>query len=185
MQLSITARHNEVSDQLKDYAEKKIYRIRKYFNHILDAQLVLDNEKHESVAELTVHCNGITLHAEERNQDFHSCIDLVVDKIERQLKRYHDRLKNHRTRSPEEAENRSFVYGVLSAEDVEQMVENPRIIRSKRFAIKPMSMDEAVLQMDLLNQEFLVFENSRTKQVNVIYRRKDGHYGLVEPAAAT
>ncbi len=184
MQLSITARHTEISARLKEYAEQKVYRIRKYFNHILDAQLILENEKHASVAELTVHCNGITLHAEERNQDLHSCIDLVVDKVERQLKRYHDRLKNHRTRSAEETENRGFAYSVVSAEDVDQQVEDPRVIRAQRFAIKPMSLDEAVLQMDLMNQEFLVFENARSKQVNVIYRRKDGNYGLVEPEKA-
>ena len=183
MQLSITARHMDLSEDLKEYAEKKVYGLKKYFNHILDAQLVLEQLKTNRIAELTLHANGLTAHAEDCGVDLRGCLDSVVEKIEKQLKKHHSRLKNHRTRSSISEENQQFDYRVLGGEEATD--EEPQIIRSERFAIKPMSLDEAALQMDLMNQDFLVFQNHRTHVVNVLYRRRDGHYGLVEPGSGS
>jgi ribosome hibernation promoting factor len=180
VQLSVTGRHIDITDSIREYAEKRIGHVKKYFKHIINAQLVLSVEKHAQVADLTVRANGVMLHAEEKGKDLYSSIDLVVDKIDKQLKRYRDRLKSHRTRHSEDELNRRYTSSIIDGEDVEQSVEDPRVIRSRSFAIKPMSLDEAVLQMDLMNQTFLVFENFSSNKVNVLYRRNDGNYGLVE-----
>lgn len=189
MQVSITGRNVDVTDPLRDHVEKKLTHIKKYFDGILDAQVVLNVEKHRHTAEMTIHANGITMHGEESTGDMYTSVDKVIDKIERQLRRYKSRLQSHRQgggarKEPGEAPSPEALHvrvDVLDAEDVESSVESPRVIKTNRFAIKPMSLDEAVMQMDLLQQEFLVFRDSRSNRVCVLYRRNDGNYGLIEP----
>jgi putative sigma-54 modulation protein len=108
----------------------------------------------------------------------YSAVDAVVDKIERQLRRYKERIKAHKPTS--ESRDRQVRKSIVAAESIEQQQE-PVVIRSKTFPIKPMSVDEAVMQMDLLHKDFLVFTDSVTDNISVIYRRKDGNYGLIEP----
>jgi putative sigma-54 modulation protein len=108
----------------------------------------------------------------------YSAIDAVVDKIERQLRRYKERIKEHKPAN--ESLDRQVKKSVVAAESIEQRKE-PVVIKSKTFSIKPMSVDEAVMQMDLLHKDFLVFTDASTENINVIYRRKDGNYGLIEP----
>jgi putative sigma-54 modulation protein len=108
----------------------------------------------------------------------YSAVDAVVDKIERQLRRYKERIKAHKPAS--ESRDRQVRKSVVAAESIEQRQE-PVVIRTKTFSIKPMSVDEAVMQMDLLHKDFLVFTDAVTDNISVIYRRKDGNYGLIEP----
>jgi putative sigma-54 modulation protein len=108
----------------------------------------------------------------------HSAIDLVMDKIERQVKKYKDKIRDHKP-SPHVQDINARI-NVLSSESIES-IEGPRVVRTKTLSIKPMSVEEAVMQLDLLNNDFFIFSNASNQNVSVIYRRKDGDYGLIEP----
>lgn len=187
MQVSITGRNVDITDPLRHHVEKKLTHVKKYFDGILDAHVVMNVEKHRHSAEITINANGITMHGEESTGDMFTSVDKVIDKIERQLRRYKSKLRSRRHGRKEAGEEEEGMESlqvridVLNADDVESAVETPRVIKSNRFAIKPMSLDEAVMQMDLLHQDFLVYRESRSNRVCVLYRRNDGNYGLIEP----
>lgn len=181
MQITTTFRHMDPSDALKSYAEEKLERVKKYIDEPVVAQVFLTVEKIRHTAEVTMTAKGITIKAAEETNDMYAAIDAVVDKIERQLRRYKERLKAHKPAN--ESRDRKVLKSVVAAESIEQSQE-PVIIRSKTFSIKPMSVEEAVMQMDLLHKDFLVYTDSATENINVIYRRKDGNYGLIEPEKA-
>ncbi|QSV44821.1 ribosome hibernation-promoting factor, HPF/YfiA family [Geobacter benzoatilyticus] len=179
MQITTTFRHMEQSEALKSYAAEKLERVKKYIDEPITAQVFLTVEKIRHMAEVTLTAKGVTIKAAEETNDMYAAIDAVIDKIERQLRRYKERLKDHKPA----ADNRSLEVqkSVFTAESIDQQQE-PVIVRSKTITIKPMSVEEAVMQMDLLHKDFLVFTDSATEVINVVYRRKDGNYGLIEPA---
>jgi putative sigma-54 modulation protein len=170
----------EQSDALKSYAEEKLDRVRKYIDEPIVAQVFMTVEKIRHCAEVTITAKGITIKASEETNDMYSAIDAVVDKIERQLRRYKERIKEHKPAS--DSRERQLKKSVVEAESIEQN-RQPVVIRTKTFSIKPMSVEEAVMQMDLLHKDFLVFTDAATDNINVIYRRRDGDYGLIEPYA--
>ena len=178
MQITTTFRHLEPSDALKSYAEEKLERIKKYIDEPIVAQVFMTVEKIRHCAEVTLTAKGITIKASEETNDMYAAVDAVVDKIERQLRRYKERIKDHKP-APENLD-RQVRESVVGAESIEQR-KTPVVIRTKTFSIKPMSVDEAVMQMDLLHKDFLVFTDATTEAINVVYRRKDGDYGLIEP----
>lgn len=184
MQISITGRHMELTEQHKEYVEKKLRRhLKPFFDTIMDVHVILEKEKHRERAEITILANGVTMHGEEETGDFFSSIDLVVEKMEQQIKKHRARLKAKRSRPRGGAAEKSIRYkmDVLSGEDLESGTREPRVIRTRTVAMKPLSLDEALMQMDLMNQNFLVFRNASSERVNVLYRRADGNYSLVEP----
>ncbi len=181
MQITTTFRHMESSEALKTYAQEKLEKVQKYIDEPIVVQVFLTVEKIRHIAEITITAKGITIKASEETNDMYAALDAVVDKIERQLRRYKERIKEHKPGN--EIDERRVKKSILTAESIEQRQE-PVIVRSKTFSIKPMSVDEAVMQMDLLHKEFLVFTDSTTEEINVIYRRKDGNYGLIEPQKA-
>ena len=140
---------------------------------------MLSVEKHRHMADVSIVAGRIVINSKEETADMYSSIDLVMDKIERQLRRYKERLKKHKTLSPN-LKNLSGRIDVLAPESIESEGE-PQVIRSRNFSIKPMFVEEAAVQLEMSNYEFLVFTNASSKKMNVIYRRKDGNYGLVEP----
>ena len=178
MQITTTFRHLEPSDPLKSYAEEKLERIKKYIDEPIVAQVFMTVEKIRHCAEVTLTAKGITIKASEETNDMYAAVDAVVDKIERQLRRYKERIKEHKP-APESLE-RQVRKSIVEAESIEQRL-TPVVIRTKTFSMKPMSVEEAVMQMDLLHKDFLVFTDSATEAINVVYRRKDGDYGLIEP----
>lgn len=178
MQITTTFRHLEPSDALKSYAEEKLERIKKYIDEPIAAQVFMNVEKIRHSAEITLNAKGITIKASEETNDMYAAVDAVVDKIERQLRRYKERIKEHKP-APASLE-RQVRKSIVEAESIEQR-QTPVVIRTKTFSIKPMSVEEAVMQMDLLHKDFLIFTDDTTESINVIYRRKDGNYGLIEP----
>ena len=180
MQITTTFRHIEQSEALKSYVEEKLERVKKYIDEPIVAQAYLTVEKIRHIAEITLTAKGVTIKASEATNDMYASIDAVVDKIERQLRRYKERLKGHK---PSETRAREARKTIVQAESLEQQ-KSPVVIRSEPISIKPMSVDEAVMQMDLMHKDFLVFTDSTSESLNVIYRRKDGNYGLIEPARA-
>ncbi len=179
MQIAVTFRHMESSEAVRSYVEEKLARVKKYIDEPIDAQVVLSVQKKiHHRAEVTMVAKGLTMKSVESREDMYAAIDLMVDKIERQLKRYKDKLKNHKgsTGNQKRLEKKIF-----SAASVDEGNGEPEIIRSHSFSVKPMSVEEAVMQMDLLNKEFLAFTDDGSGEMNVVYRRKDGNYGLIVP----
>lgn len=179
MQITTTFRHLEQSDALKSYVEEKLERVKKYIDEPISAQIYFTVEKIRHIVEITLTAKGVTIKASEATNDMYASIDAVVDKIERQLRRYKERLKGHKPAS--EAKPREGKKTIVQAESLDQQ-QSPVVIRSEPIFIKPMSVEEAVMQMDLMHKEFLVFTDAATENINVIYRRKDSNYGLIEPA---
>jgi putative sigma-54 modulation protein len=180
MQISVTFRNMEPSEALKAYAAEKIERLKKYLDSPVDVHVVLSKHKYRNAAEVRMMSRGIVMRGAENTEDMYSSIDLVVDKIERQARKYKDKIRAYKPISlGEEIRVRHEIL------DQSSLMEDsvPKIIESQEFSAKPMSVDEAVMQMDLMNDEFLVFMNAATKDVNVIYRRKDGNIGLIEAKA--
>ena len=178
MQVSVTFRKIDASDTLRSYAQEKLYRIKKYVEGPIEAHVVLSVEKFRHIAEVSINANGLRLNGQEETGDMYSAIDMVVDKIESQIKRYRQKLRKRKNDGGSKA--LVMKMNVLAGESFEEDRE-PQVIKTKQIHAKPMDLEEAVMQMDLANSEFLVFTNAKTESINVIYRRKDGNYGLIEP----
>ncbi len=176
MQISVTFRNMEPSDALRDYASDKVQRLKKYMAEPVDVHVVLVKHKYRNQAEIKVTSAGTVMKGAEHTEDMYSSIDLVMDKIERQARKRKDKIREFR---PVSLGDEIMVrHGVL--EQAAEEEEGPRIINTQEFSAKPMSVEEAVEQMSLMNNDFLVFLNASTQDVNVIYRRRDGNVGLIE-----
>lgn len=180
MQLIITGKNMEVSEPLKDYVEKKIGKLTRYLPTIDEVHVELSVEKTKSnlqrqVVQVTMRSNGTILRAEERSADMLAAVDSVRDKLQRQMERFKERPVRRRKRARVEA-----------AEPLAETEEepSPRIVRTKRFAVTPMAEEEAIEQMELLGHDFFIFYNPATASMNVVYRRRDGNYGLLQPDLA-
>ncbi|MCU0579730.1 MAG: ribosome-associated translation inhibitor RaiA [Desulfobacterota bacterium] len=178
MQLSVSFRNLDPSDHLKNYAETRLNRIRKYMEEPIEVHVVLSVQKFRHTADVTINANGIKIKAQEETGDLYSAIDLVMDKIEKQIKRQRERLKEHKT----ELRPRSEEEEALPGEE-EAVAEAPQVIKKERFFAKPMDVEEAAMQLRLSSNEFLVFTNAKTRVINVLYKQKDGNFGLIEPAS--
>jgi putative sigma-54 modulation protein len=194
-QLSVTFRHMDATDPLKTYANEKVERINKYFPDPIKAHVVLSCERgynHVADVTITLH-NGIVIKGVESTEDMYSSIDLVMAKIERQVRRYKERIKSHRPVSMPPIEVHHSVVEMpgdaqaataTSAHKAEAPGQKPKVIRKSKFVANPLSIEEAVMQMNLLGNNFLVFTNAETRQVAVVYKREDDTYGLIETGAA-
>ncbi|MHA3773836.1 ribosome hibernation-promoting factor, HPF/YfiA family [Verrucomicrobiota bacterium sgz303538] len=179
----ITGRHVQVTEAIRNYAESKIGHLHLDYPRIIEAHVILDVQKYRQSAEIILHCsNHITLDATTETDDMYASIDGAIDKIAQQMRKYKTRiLRSHR---PRRQEVRHFEEQVLSVpEDFEVHEEiEPQVIQTERYAVKPMFVDEAVLQMEMSKRQFVVFLNAKTEKINILHRRKDGSYGLMEPA---
>ena len=186
MHIIVQGKHLDVTPALREYAEEKVGRLTRFFDQVQEAQVVLSVERRDGVGkaqvvEVTVWGDGIVLRGEEASADMYASIDLVFDKLRKQIEKYRSKLIERRRISESRRKDR-LAAGAREAErsaDIPAQMESP-IIRMKRFAMKPMTPDEAVMQMDLLGHGFFVFRNSGTMEVNVVYRRTDGKFGLIE-----
>jgi putative sigma-54 modulation protein len=176
MDITVTFRHVDPTESLKTYAEEKLSKIDKYFDYPTEAHVVLTAEKFRRIADVTLNVNGAVIKAEEETEDMYSAIDQVMDKIEVQVKRYRDKTRNRRNKSE------NPLGGGPADEGADSIVDEPGIIVEKLVA-KPMDPEEAAMQFTMSQQDFLVFRNSRSGDINVIYKRKDKNLGLIEPAA--
>lgn len=170
MNIIINGRHLEITQALKNYAEEKIGKFEKYLSNISEAVVTLSVEKYRHKAEVLLKVNGVLIQAEGVTGEVYSAIDEVVEKLEKQVKKYKGKLKLYRKGEKRSAEITST-----------GIAERGSIIKHKRFDIKPMNPEEAVDQMELLDKDFFVFNNDVSGAINVVYRRRDGNYGLIEP----
>ncbi len=173
MNINVRGKQFKVTDALKEYAEKRVGKLGKFSDDFTDVQVTLSVEKERQRVEVTAPLNGFILRGEEETDDMYSSIDLVMDKLERQMEKYRKRIGKKRVKVAKEEP--SFLL------ETDEIMDKDRIVKSKRFPAKLMSVDEAVMQMNLIGHTFFVFMNSDTEQMNVVYRRKHGGYGLLEP----
>jgi len=178
---AINTRNLEMTDLLRDYVQKKVERLDRYFPSVVECRVDLSvanakNAKHRQIAQVTIRSKGGTiLRAEERSADMLSSIDAAIDKMDRQIARFKG--KRHRGRGRAQSA-REDMYPLESPGEEE---EGPAIVRIKRFQVTPMTPQEAIEQMELLGHDFFVFYNPDSDNIDIVYRRQDGNYGLLEP----
>lgn len=177
MRITISGKNLEISDYLRDLVEKKVSKLERYFPQGTEALVTLSVEKNRHIVEVTIPFDGGIIRGEEVTGDMYASIDNVLDKLEKQIIR-------HRTRLEKDLRQGAFKYDEPlfgGSYDEYEDEDEKRIVRVKRFNIKPMSEEEAMLQLEMLGHAFYVFMNSDTGDMNVLYKRKDGNYGLIEP----
>lgn len=204
MRTQIKGRNVAVTDALKEYTDEKLVRVHKLLrqrkiDEVTRVEVELKVEKNPSIsepciAEATIFTRGPVIRAREASTDMYAAIDLVTDKLTRRVKKYHDKAhgktrKGHEKPvitvevAPELAPVAAGVPAVEEyAEEAALAGDNGRVVKTKQFALKPMSVHEATLQLELVGHAFFVFTNAESNRTNVVYRRNDGHYGLIEPA---
>lgn len=184
MRINIRGENLEVTGALRDYVEKKLSKLERYFDTppAADASVTLSVVRDKHNVEVTIPLQGLLLRAEEKNNDMYASIDLVVDKLERQIRK-------HKTKVNRKFGRNGGLRQLLFAEgldqtgpDYDEEDHELEVVRTKRFTMKPMDVEEAILQMNLLGHNFFVFANMDTNEINVVYKRDDGKYGLIEPA---
>jgi len=173
MKINISGRHMNVTDDVRDWAEKKFGKLEKYFRREAEADLTFSTEKHGSFVKLeaTIVHRGMVYRTEIKNHDALSVIDKAVDTIDRQIRK-------HKTKLEKKFHSGAFDDYELPEDSSENSYS---VVKSKKFPIKPMSVEEAILQMELIGHEFFMFRNSDDDEINVVYKRKNGNYGLIEP----
>ncbi len=175
MKIILSGKNLEITEALREQVNKKVSKLDRYFNEDTEAQVTMTVENYRHIVEVTIPFNGIVIRAEEATDDMYASIDKVLDKLERQIHKY-------RTKLEKRIKSGAFKYEKpLFSSEASVEEKTPKVVKTKRFAVKPMSLEEAILQMELLDHDFFVFTNAKTDDVNVLYKRKDGNYGLIEP----
>jgi putative sigma-54 modulation protein len=181
MQLQVKGKNVEVSESIREYAETKLRKLERQLADPTQVELELTVERNPSiadshVAEATIWTKGPTLRARESAPDVRESIDLLVDKLERQVTRYREKRQRHGHHTRQNGHPEPVEVAPAMAAD-----ETPLIVKTKQFIVQPMSAEEAILQLELVGHDFFVFRSAATDELNVVYRRNDGQYGLIEP----
>ncbi len=174
MQIDITARHLQLADNFKVYINEKIAKLARYASKIESARVIFSTEKFYNITEITLMGRGFRLVAEEKDQDSKASFDICLVNIEKQLKRTRSKVKDHKIKRFFDGFRR------FSGKKRELLAPDGDIVRTESFATKPMSPEEAALELKAFNKEFILFRNSVDDKVNLLYKRKDGNYGLIE-----
>jgi putative sigma-54 modulation protein len=197
--IQVTGRHVSVTEAMKEYCRRRLACLHLDYPKIIEVQIVMDVQKYRHTAEVILHCsNHITLEASAESHDMYASVDDVVDKIARRMRKYKTRLMRHHrprrqtirnieekvmrwesTAGPEEEPETDVTTTVKP--EAETDASEPSVVHSEKYPVKPMFIDEAALQLEMSTMQFLVFLNAKTERVNVIYRRKDGDFGVIEP----
>ena len=174
MKVTVIAKNIELTSALKEIVQKKITKLEKYFDPNVEAKATLSVQKNRHIIEVTIPFNGVILRGEESTDDMYKSLDLVEDKLERQIRKQKTKLSRKH--------NGSLRFGEINKIDLKPFEEEDgKLVKVKKFGVKPMNSEEAILQMDLLGHNFFVYQDADTSKVNVVYKRKDGDYGLLEP----
>jgi len=177
MQTSVTFKNIDSSENLRSYVADKLDRFDKYLYNPAEASVVLSVEKFRHIAEININGDRLNIQGKEETEDMYSAIDMVLDKLEKQIKKNKEKLSDKRSGARHRAKAGLTSEAISIDDDVEKQ------IKIKNIEYKPMDVDEAIMQMQLVDDNFMVFTNARDSRVNVLYRRKDGHYGLIQPSS--
>ena len=175
MQTSVTFKNIDPSENLKSYVGEKLDRFDKYLYNPAEANVVLSVEKFRHMAEINIIGDRLNIYGKEVTDDMYSAIDIALAKLEKQIKKNKEKIRKHRIGSKSNTKE-NIVEDTLFMED-----EAARQVIVRNIEYKPMDVEEAIMQMSLVNDNFLVFTDARSNRVNVLYRRKDGNYGLIQP----
>lgn len=183
LQVSVTFRHMDASDALRSYAAEKVERLAsKYLKNAVEAHVILASNRHRqhNVAEVNIHASNFDISAHAENPDLYAGIDFAMDKVEAQLRKHKDRLNDRKGRASLAEIATMIPVEVVSSHDEHGAT---KVIETETLQAKPLSVDDAVMQLELTHSEFLVFRNAATSSISVVYKRRDGHYGLIVPSA--
>lgn len=187
MQINVTFRHFDPSDALKSFARDRVERVGKFLDDASEANVILSVEKHVHHAEVLVHSGPFFLRGREKSDDMYASIGAAIDKIERQIKRHKERMRTHKPTGHHNAaalKIRQDILEVAPAEAAEASPAAPpprsKVVRTNELTARRMTVDEAVLQLELLENQFLVFTNAESGHVNVLYRREGSSFGLID-----
>lgn len=186
MQITVAGRHMDVTDAVRSYAEEKIGKVAKIHDRDdMQIEVVLHVEKNPAnknrdVAEVTARTKGVVVRAEEAAPDMYAALDLVSEKLERQMRKYKTKLLSRRN-GKASIKTAAGVEPLSNPLDVDEFEEG-RVVRTKTIDAKPMTEDEAIMQLELLGHDFFVYRDADSSEVNVLYRRHDGDYGLIQPS---
>ena len=172
MKVTVVTKNIELTPALKDMVEKKVSKLDKYFESDVNAKATLSVQKNRHRIEVAIPFNGILLRAEEMTEDMYKSIDKVEEKLERQIRKQRTKLARKH--------NNSLKFSELVA-DAQEDEHQGKVVKTKKFAVKPMDVEEAILQMELIGHNFFVYKDAETNEISVLYKRKDGDYGLLEP----
>jgi putative sigma-54 modulation protein len=183
MDMQITGKNIDIQPAVRDYIKRKLGKVDRYLPHISSFEIVASEEgtrapEQRYIVQVTVNNNGTFLRGEERGQDLYTATDKVAEVISRQIEHYKGKLPYSKKRATPSI--RTTTTEVTAAIDAESVETSPRVVKTKRFDVKPMSLDEAVDQMELLGHDFFLFFDPDNSRMNLLYRRKDGNYGLIE-----
>ena len=186
MRIEYTGRQTDVPPEIRGLVERKLKKLSRVLHGITDVHVILASDKHRQIAEVSIHSPHLILTAAEETGDAGLSIATVIDKLTRQAQKHMGKLRERKRRAPARAT--ALWSGVLSPnaapeEGPQVLRAGPRVIRTQRFLVKPMTVDEAVLEVGASDDGFLVFRDAATERVNVLYKRKDGNLGLIEPEA--
>ncbi len=183
MNIQVRGDQLTVTDALREYAEKKISKLQRYFETPLDnhVNVTMSVNRGLHTVEVTIPLPGVMLRAEEKSEDMYASIDMVIDKLERQIRKHKTKINRRMRKAGVRTLFKENVdmNGAVATEEAEEELE---LVKTKTFTLKPMDVEEAILQMNLLGHNFFVFANAETDDVNVVYVRDDGKYGLIVPA---
>jgi putative sigma-54 modulation protein len=191
MNVHITGRHMEVTDGLRGHIENGVSKLASHFDRVIDVNVVLDVEKHRHIAEVSLLANGLRIHSKESSLDMYASVDAVLHKLERQCLKYKNRINRHTPRTADVAFN--YDHAILAPAttadetakaEASEAARGHHEVKRETHPTRALTVDEAVLQLELTEDAVLVFSNSETKQINVMYKRNDGTFGLIEPQAA-
>jgi putative sigma-54 modulation protein len=176
MKISVTFRNVEGEGRQREYIDDKLKRLEKYLDHPVEAHVVLSVEKFRNEAEINLSANGISMNAKEEAKEMHLAIDTAIEKIERQLKKRKEKIRTQKTNSGRTGNGSDIDQ---SFDDIDESME-ARVVETKKIVLKPMSLDEAVMEIEASKNNFIIYRDSSTENVSVIYLRDDGQYALLE-----
>lgn len=175
MIMKYAGKNMEVTNALREVTDKKLSKLDKYFQKDIQGNVTFSTQKNRKIIEVTINLPGTIIRAEESSDDMYASIDKAIDVLERQIRKYKTRLQKRY----QNGETIRFENVMPLSRDNDE--DRPKVVKRKRFGLKPMSSEEAILQMELLRHNFFVYMDAETEDVNVVYKRKDGDYGLIEP----
>lgn len=173
MKVTVVAKNIELTPAIKEMVERKISKLDKYFESDVEAKATLKVQKNRHNIEVLIPFNGILLRAEESTDDMYKSIDRVEEKLTRQIRKQRTKLDRRK--------HGSLRFAEIATDSYDEEENDGKVVKTKEFNVKPMVVDEAVLQMELIGHNFFLFQNAETNKINVVYKRKDGDYGLLEP----
>ena len=175
MKISVTFRNAEGEDWQREYVEERLKKLKKYIDNPVDARVILSVEKFRNTAEINLSANGLNINSSEEDKDMHLAIDNAIEKIERQLKKRKERVRGFKTNP-----SRSGELAAEAAEEVAEDTLDAKVVETRKMVLKPMSIEDALLEMETTKNRFVIYRDALTENVQVIYRREDGKFGLLD-----